>query len=178
VITSHTSAKKPILKIGDQMKAKIFVVIFLSLMSVTSLSHAYDQKNCMAGIEIALNLSTPLDESNTRFMKDMAVLLNSGVITDNDVAAHLSAQVNLASTAITNAGVISTLKQAGTFKQPKLVDKLVDGQFQNLFVTVTSAKSSFVKWTGAMKNQSLKDQALASSQQLEKIHNAIRTCEK
>lgn len=160
------------------MKAKIFVVIFLSLMSVTSLSHAYDQKNCMGGIEIALNLSTTLDESNTRFMKDMAVLLNSGVITDNDVAGHLSAQVSLTSTAITNAGVISTLKQAGTFKQPKLVDKLVDGQFQNLYVTVTSAKSSFVKWTGAIKNQSLKDQALASSQQLEKIHNSIRTCEK
>lgn len=160
------------------MKAKIFVVIFLSLMSFTNLSHAYDQKNCMAGIEIALNLSTPLDEGNTQFMKDMAVLLNSGVITDNDVAGHLSAQVSLTSTAITNAGVISTLKQAGTFKQPKLVDKLVDGQFQNLFVTVTSAKSSFVKWTGAIKNQSLKDQALASSQQLEKIHNSIRTCEK
>jgi hypothetical protein len=160
------------------MKAKIFVVVFLSLMSVARLSHAYDQKNCMTGIEIALNLSTPLDESNTRFMKDMAVLLNSGVIADNDVASHLSAQVSLTSTAITNAGVISTLKQAGTFKQPKLVDKLVDGQFQNLFVTVTSAKSSFVKWTGAIKNHSLKDQALASSQQLEKIHSSIRACEK
>jgi hypothetical protein len=160
------------------MKTKKLVVVFLSFISFTSLSHAYDQKNCMAGIETALNLSTPLDEGNTRFMKDMAVLLNSGVITDNDVAGHLSAQVSLTSTAITNAGVISTLKQAGTFKQPKLVDKLVDGQFQNLFVTVSSAKSSFVKWTGAIKNQSLKDQALASSQHLEKIHNSIRTCEK
>lgn len=160
------------------MKIMKFVVLFLSLISAAELSHAYEQKSCIAGIEIALNLSTQLDESNTRLMKDMAVLLNSGVVTDNDIASHLSSQVSLASTAITNAGVISTLKQAGSFKQPKLVDKLVDGQFQNLFVTVTSAKSSFVKWTGAIKNQSLKDQALASSQQLEKIHNAIRTCEK
>jgi hypothetical protein len=163
---------------GSQMKIMKFVVLFLSLISAAELSHAYEQKSCIAGIEIALNLSTQLDESNTRLMKDMAVLLNSGVVTDNDIASHLSSQVSVTSTAITNAGVISTLKQAGTFKQPKLVDKLVDGQFQNLFITVGAAKNSFVKWTGAIKNQSLKDQALASSQQLEKIHNSIRSCEK
>jgi hypothetical protein len=161
-----------------QLKNHSNAIFFVLLMSFATLSNAYEQKSCMMGIESAMNLSAELDESNTKFMRDMAALLNSGVAIDNDIASYLSSQVSITSTAIISAGVISTLKQAGTFKQPKLVDKLVDGQFQTLNITVATAKNSFAKWVGAIKNQNLKDQAFASSQKLEKIYESIRLCSK
>lgn len=84
----------------------------------------------------------------------------------------------MASASLNSALVVSTLRRQGSFKQPALIDEIVKIEFQGAFEKFRSAKDSFTKFTGSLKNSSLREQAFTASQELEKITNKIRACQK
>lgn len=161
------------------MKEKLstsFLVLLLCCLSFAS--HAYDQKGCMQGIEAASKSSHLLDEASNKMSSTMMGLLNSGVGEDDAYVTHLTNAVQLASVGLTSAQVVSTLRQHGSFKQPALFDGIVNNELQGAFTKFVFAQRSFVRFTGSLKNSTLRDQAFTTSQELDKIINKIRACQK
>ncbi len=139
---------------------------------------AFEQKQCMRGIDTAMNSSISLGDSYMQMSKTMMSLLNSGIDVDDATVKHLLSATEMTDAALSSAGVISTLRQLGSYKQTESVDKLVNLQFQNFYKNVKYARSQYTRFTGALKNQSLREQAFDISQKLESISRLISACEK
>ncbi len=160
------------------MKLKIKIVFFFSAFAYCTLGNAYQHQKCMQGIEVAMNVSSKLDDAHTKMAATMMTLLNSGVDTDDSTGRHLLAATEMTSASLSSSLVISTLRQAGNFKKPEPIDKMISLHFQNLFSNVKYAKSQFIKLTGSLRNASLREQSFEIAQHLEKISNQISACEK
>lgn len=153
-------------------------IIPIALITVAVACNAYESKSCMSGLDRAFNSSSVLDNAVSEMDSTMLALLNSGVVTDNEVVVALSNSASMASMSLSSAAVISSLRQQGSFKQTTLVDDLVRLHFQLTFEKFTSAKNSFVKFTGSMKNPTLRNQALKVSQELDSIASLLKACQK
>lgn len=153
-------------------------VLVLSLSCLSFASHAYDQKECMQGIDQASKSLYLVDDASNKMLSTMMGLLNSGVGEDDARVTHLTNAVQLASIGLTSAQVVSTLRQYGSFKQPALVDGIVNIELQGAFTKFVVAQRSFVRFTGSLRNSTLREQAFMASQELEKIITTIRACQK
>lgn len=157
---------------------KLTPLVFLLLELTSSLSHAYDQKSCMQGIDETLNVTSTLDLANNKMSTIKMALLESGIDRDNSLATYLTDVAQQAMDSLKSASVISALRQQGSFKQLVSIDNIVRVEFQITFAKLNSARNSFVNFTGSLKNPSLREQALQVSQELEKISTMIRSCQK
>lgn len=161
------------------MKSDAFKLWLATILcTICNLSFAYEQRNCMLGLEATLNTASALDSASMRMSSTQMGLLASGVAADNETVVHLTNAAQSASSALNSALVVSTMRQNGTFKQPTLIDSLVKNEFQGTFSKFKNARDSFVKYTGSLKNATLREEAFQVSQELEKISTQIRACQK
>lgn len=156
------------------LKGAFAVIFTFSLSSVS----AYEQKQCMRGIDSVMNSSVNLGGASMQMSTTLMSLLNSGIDTDDATVRHLLSATEMTDAALSSAGVISTLRQLGSYKQIENVDKLVNLQFQSFYNNIKYARGQFTRFTGALKNPSLKEQAFEISQRLEKISKLVSACEK
>lgn len=156
---------------------KLFVTFLIA--ACTTHSNAYEPKSCMQGIERSFMAhGAALDEANNKMSDTMLALLNSGVATDDSNIAHLSNLTTMASLSLGSAYVVSIMRKDGTFKQASYIDGMVRVQHQIAFNNFSRVKGSYVKFAGALKNQSLREQAFQVFQEIEKISFQLQSCEK
>lgn len=152
-------------------------LIALAFCAVSTVSQAYDQKECMLGLNNTLK-SSAHDELINKISSTNLALLESGVMTDYYEVDHLINTAQLASAGLNSAQIITAMRQNGRFGQPEVIDRLMKNEFNGTFAKFKHARIGFVKLTGALKNPSLREQAFQLSQELEKILLQIRACEK
>ena len=160
------------------MKLIIKTILFFSVITYCAIGNAYQHQKCMQGIEAAMDVSPQLEAAYTKMSGTLMTLLNSGVDADNNTAQHLLSATEMTNTNLSSSLVISTLRQTGNFKKTDSIDKMISLHFQSLFVSVKYAKNQFIKFTGSLKNASLREQSFEISQHLEKVSNQISACEK
>ncbi len=152
-------------------------LVALAFCAVSTVSQAYDQKDCMLGLNNTRQSSSH-DELITKLSSTNLALLESGVTNDYDEVEHLLNAAHLASAGLNSAQIITVLRQNGRFEQPEVIDRILKFEFNATFAKFKRAGIGFVKLTGALKNPSLREQAFQLSQALEKILLQIRACEK
>jgi hypothetical protein len=152
-------------------------LVALAFCAVSTVSQAYDQKDCMLGLN-----NTRQSSSHDEFIKKLSstnlALLESGVIADYYEVDHLLNTAQLASAGLNSAQIITAMRQNGRFAQPEVIDRILKIEFNGTFAKFKNAGIGFVKLTGVLKNPSLREQAFQLSQELEKILLQIRACEK
>lgn len=153
------------------------LVAALALCAVSTVSYAYDQKDCMLGLKNTRQ-SSAHDELIKKLSATNLALLESGVMTDYYEVEVLLNTAQLASESLNSAQIITAMRQNGTFGQPEVIDRILKIEFNGMFMKFKRAGIGFVKLTGALKNPSLREQAFQLSQELEKILLQIRACEK
>lgn len=153
------------------------LVATLALCAVSTVSHAYDQIDCMLGLKNTRQ-SSAHDELIKKLSATNLALLESRVMTDYYEVDHLLNTAQLASAGLNSAQIITAMRQNGTFGQPEVIDRILKIEFNGMFMKFKHAGIGFVKLTGALKNPSLREQAFQLSQELEKILLQIRACEK
>lgn len=161
------------------MKAANRVVIGLALALAASVSFAYEQKSCMKGIfEASQRLSSSLEESNRELSATMGALLSANVQEDYATVIDLTSKVSSVSLLLDTTSALSILRESGAFKDVRAVDKVVANRFQVLHIETKFVRDSFTKYVGSLRNVSLRNQAFVVSQQLDKVLEQLKGCQK
>jgi hypothetical protein len=132
----------------------------------------------MQGIDAAYKTLSTLEAPTEKMSSTLMLLLNAGIGDDDAGVTHLTNTVRVAAYGLSSAQVVSVLRQYGTYKQPSLIDGVVNSELQGVFTKFVAAKRSFTKFTGMLKNSTLRELAFEVSEEIEKISILIRSCQK